>query len=96
MIKSRQKKNTGVAGLADVRVLANSIRVLFKADGDQYDLQKGENGPAASGLYNITLEKTNDKIKWVSPPGRSQPYLVRFVEFGNRKNSLPEDRKSVV
>lgn len=92
MIRSKAKKNTGVSGLADVRVLANSLRVHFKADDDEYQTSL-EGWDREAGLYNVTLEKSNDKVKWVSPPGRPQAYLVKFQEFGNRQNGIPEPKK---
>jgi len=83
MIQSKVKKNSGVSGLAEVRVLVDSLRVIFKADGDTYQVEK--NGwDRESGIFNVTLEKTNDAIKFISPPGRAEPYLVKFLEFGNR------------
>lgn len=77
------KKNTGVRGLAEVRVLQDSLRVIFKADGDTYQVNPGD-WTRPSGVYNVTLSKTNDEIKFVSPPGRDEPFLTKFLEFGNR------------
>jgi hypothetical protein len=82
-LPTKVRKNSGVSGLAEVRVLDKSLRVIFQADHDTYETHK--NGwDRESGLYNITLERTNDAIKFIAPPGRSEPYLVKFLEFGNR------------
>lgn len=82
-LPSAIKSNAGVRGLAEVRVLRDTIRVIFKADGDTYELHK-DGWERETGIYNVTLNKENDKIKYSSPPGRPEPYLVRFNEFGNR------------
>lgn len=77
------RKNTGVSGLAEVRVLEKLLRVIFLADKDTYEVNKnGWDRP--TGIYNITLSKGNDEIKFVSPPGGGDPFLVKFLEFGNR------------
>jgi hypothetical protein len=82
-IQSKTKSNNGLRGQADIRVLAEKLRVTFLNDGAIYDVQK--NGwDRESGLYNITLNRTNDEIKFISPPGRTEPYLVKFIEFANR------------
>lgn len=82
-IRSKNKTNNGMKGLAEVRVLAEKIRVIFKADGDTYDLRK-DGWDRESGVYNITLNKANDEIAFASPPGRDEPYLAKFLEFSNR------------
>ncbi len=94
MLRTKIKKNTGFGGQADVRVLKNSLQVHFQESDEtfQVSLEGWEEG-RAGGLYNIVLTKTNDKIKWIAPPGRSEPYFVRFVEFGNRPNEIPEPKK---
>lgn len=84
------KSNTGVRGLAEVRVLKDTVRVIFKADHDTYEVHK-DGWDRDSGLYNITLNRENDKIKYSSPPGRPEPYLVRFFEFGNRIGRTEDD-----
>jgi hypothetical protein len=82
-IPTKNKSSNGMKGLAEVRVLNDYLRVIFKADGDTYQVTKnGWDRP--SGIYNVTLSKANDEIKFVSPPGRSEPYLVKFLEFANR------------
>lgn len=82
-IPTKNRNNNGMKGIAEVRVLNDYLRVIFKADGDTYQVKK--NGWARpSGIYNVTLSKTNDEIKFISPPGRSEPYLVRFAGFANR------------
>lgn len=82
-IPTKNKSYSGMKGLAEVRVLDDYLRVIFKADGDTYQVTKnGWNRP--SGIYNVTLSKAQDEIKFVSPPGRPEPYLVKFLEFSNR------------
>lgn len=83
-IPGKNKSNSGMRGEAEVRVLADNLKVIFKADGDFYLVSKnGWDRP--SGLYNVTLSKANDEIKFASPPGRpDNPYIVKFVEFSNR------------
>src|SRR5690242_14329541 len=83
-IPTRNKSTNGMRGLAEVRVLNENLKVIFKEDGDTYVVTK--NGwDRESGVYNITLSKANDAIKFVSPPGRpNEPYLVKFVEYSNR------------
>ncbi len=82
-IRTKNKSNNGMKGLAEVRVLADYIRVIFKADGDTYQVRK-DGWDRESGVYNITLNKANDEIAFASPPGRSDPFLVKFLEFSNR------------
>jgi len=82
-IRTKNKANNGVRGLAEVRVLADYLRVIFKADGDTYQVKK--NGwDRESGTYNVTLSKSNDEIKFVSPPGGGEPFIAKFLEFSNR------------
>jgi hypothetical protein len=82
-IPTKNKSSNGMKGLAEVRVLNDYLRVIFKADGDTYQVTK--NGwERPSGIYNVTLSKANDEIKFLSPPGRNEPYLVKFLEFANR------------
>jgi hypothetical protein len=81
-IHSKTKSNNGLRGVAEVRVLAENLRVIFP-DGDTYTVRK--NGwDRESGHYNVTLNRTNDEIKFISPPGRQEPYLVKFLDFANR------------
>jgi hypothetical protein len=82
-IRSRTKASNGMRGLAEVRVLNDYLRVIFKADGDTYQVRK-DGWERESGVYNVTLSKANDEIRYVSPPGRGEPYLVKFLEFSNR------------
>ena len=82
-IPTKNKASNGMKGLAEVRVLNDYLRVIFKADGDTYQVNK--NGwTRPSGVYNVTLNKAQDEIKFLSPPGRNEPYLVKFLEFSNR------------
>lgn len=82
-IPTKNKSSNGMKGLAEVRVLNDYLRVIFKTDGDTYQVTK--NGwTRPSGIFNVTLSKANDEIKFMSPPGRSEPYLVKFLEFSNR------------
>ena len=82
-IRTKNKSSNGMKGLAEVRVLSDYLRVIFKADGDTYQVRKA-GWDRESGLYNVTLNKANDEIAFASPPGRSEPYLVKFLEFSNR------------
>lgn len=82
-IRTKNKTNNGMKGLAEVRVLSDYLRVIFKADGDTYQVRK-DGWERESGVYNVTLNKANDEIAFASPPGRSDPYLVKFLEFSNR------------
>ena len=86
-VPTKIKKNIGVQGVADVRVLQKALRIVF-ADGDQYEVEKGD-WDRPSGKYNVTLSTMGDKILFVSPPP-SSTCLVRFVGFGNRQNEIPE------
>ena len=82
-IPTKNKSSNGMKGVAEVRVLNDYLRVIFKADGDTYQVTK--NGwTRPSGVFNVTLSKAQDEIKFVSPPGRSEPYMVKFLEFANR------------
>ena len=83
-IPTKNRSSNGMKGLAEVRVLNDYLRVIFKADGDTYQVTKnGWDRP--SGIFNVTLSKANDEIKFLSPPGRpNDPYLVKFLEFSNR------------
>lgn len=92
MLRSKIKKNTGVAGMADVRVLKHSLQVHFLEEDDVYDVAL-EGWEREGGRYNIVLEKTNDKVKYISPPARAEPYYVKFAGFGNRQNDIPEPKK---
>lgn len=81
-IPTKNKSYTGTKGIAEVRVLTTGLRVIF-SDGDTYTVNSnGWDRP--SGVYSITLAKTNDEIKFAAPPGRPDPYLVKFVAFANR------------
>lgn len=82
-IRTKNKTNNGMKGLAEVRVLADYLRVIFKADGDTYQVRK-DGWERESGVYNVTLNKANDEIAFASPPGRNEPYLVKFLGFSNR------------
>lgn len=82
-IRTKNKQNNGMKGLAEVRVLADYLRVIFKADGDTYQVRK-DGWDRESGVYNVTLNKANDEIAFASPPGRDEPYLAKFLEFSNR------------
>jgi hypothetical protein len=87
-VPTKIKKNIGTGGVADVRVLKDSLRVIFQ-DGDQYQVEKGDWGDRPSGLYQVTLAKGNAKIQWLQPAPKST-LLVRFNEFGGRQNGVPE------
>ena len=88
-VYSKIKSNTGTRGLAEVRVLKNSLRVIFE-DGDQYEVSN-EGWEYPTGTYSITLSKGNDKVLYVNPPP-GVSLLVKFKEFGNRTNGVPEPK----
>lgn len=92
MIRHTTRKNTGPAGIADVRVLKTALRVHFKEDGQLYEVALDGWDGRQDGLYSITLDKGGNKVAYVSPPGRPEPYLVRFKEFGNRASGAPETK----
>lgn len=87
-MRTKVKKSVGTSGVADVRVLKDGLRVIFK-DGDIYQVEKGNWGDRPSGVYSVTLSQTNDKILWVSPPPGITT-LVAFGGFGHRQNDIPE------
>lgn len=86
-VQSKVKKNVGVQGVADVRILKDALRINF-ADGDSYQIEKGD-WKYPAGKYNITLTSQGDKVLFVSPPPLTT-HLVRFEHFGNRgQNDIP-------
>lgn len=84
----RERKSFGPTGLADVRVTAKGVKVVF-ADGNVYDMP-----PAAtdrpSGKYIVGLSQDLTKIMRLSPPAGT--YIVRFKQFGNRMNGIPDKK----
>lgn len=82
-IPTRNRSNNGKSGQAEVRVLNESLKVIFADDGDTYQVNKGD-WTRPSGIYKVTLNKANDEIRFVSPPGRDDVYLVKFQEYANR------------
>lgn len=90
-MKTKIKKNIGVSGVAQVKILKDAVRVIYP-DGDQYDVPKN-NLPdgLASGNYSVTMSATGDKIVFLAPPPLTTN-LVRFKEFSNRDNGVPEPK----
>jgi len=88
-INTKIKKNTGAAGLADVRVLNNgSLRVVF-ANNEVYEVE-GEGWSYPTGKYAVTLDALGTKVLFVGPPPLTT-HLVRFKQFSNRgRNDIPE------
>ena len=58
-IRGKNKANNGVKGLAEVRVLADNLRVIFKADGDNYTVRK-DGWDRESGIYNVTTSNNKN------------------------------------
>lgn len=94
MIQSKAKKNTGESGLANVQERGNGLSVTFLGNKETYSVSN-EFGDGVwergSGNFHITLDKQNDKIKFVGPAPRPDAYLVKFQQFANRGQSgIPE------
>jgi len=86
-----QKKQFGPQGMADVKVNAKTVRVMFKDTGDVYEIEldKWPKG-RPSGEYRLTMSKPGDKVIGLNPvPGT---YLVTFKEFGNRTDGIPQPK----
>lgn len=85
-----QKKQYGPSGIADVKVLAKNVRIAYK-DGDVYEIPlEAWDKKRVSGEYRVSLNKTGDKVVGINPlPGT---YLVRFKEFSNRTDGIPESK----
>jgi hypothetical protein len=84
------KKSFGPQGNAKVTIGNRVVRMQI--DGEVYELPldtwpKGRPG----GEYNVTLGKNLDKIISLRPPAPGT-HIVKFVEFGNRTNEIPEPK----
>lgn len=88
MPQFRVKKSFGPSGLADVRVTAKGVRVVF-AEGDTYELPAGAT-ERASGKYVVSLSQDLTKILGMRPPKGT--YIAHFKEFGNRANGIPDKK----
>jgi hypothetical protein len=89
-MRTQVKKNIGATGLANVRVLNDSLRVVFP-DGDTYQTSK-EGWTHPNGEYNVTLDPLGSRVLFVSPPPLTT-HLVRFRGFGNRgQSNIPEPK----
>lgn len=85
------KKSIGPQGLADVKVLSKNVRVMFKDTGDVYEIALDNwDKKRASGEYLVTLNKTTDKVIGIRPPAGT--YIVRFHQFGNRVDTIPQPK----
>lgn len=82
------KQKRGPAGSANIRVLRNSLVIVFE-NGDSYEVPKEGWEDLKSGKYSLGMTPLRDKLGWVSPPPLTT-HLVRFKEFGNRVNEVPE------
>lgn len=84
----KERKSFGPSGLADLRVSAKGVRVVFN-DGNLYDLPAGATD-RPSGKYVIGLSQDLTKILRVSPVAGT--YIVHFKQFGNRINGIPDKK----
>src|SRR5688572_3236348 len=89
-VPTKIKKNIGVSGPANVKVLRDSVRVTY-ADGGIYEVEKEGFGDRPSGNYNVTLTQDGSKILFLQPPGGITA-LVKFDGFGNRKYATEEKK----
>jgi hypothetical protein len=90
MVQFKQKKSFGPQGNAKVTLGKNVVRINL--DGELFELPLSawdEKRPA--GDYNLTLGRNLDKIVQLRPPSPST-HIVRFKEFGNRTNEIPEPK----
>jgi hypothetical protein len=88
-LRFNQKKSFGPSGMADVKVLAKNVRITF-ADGDVYDLPLDVWGKKPSGKYRVALSKAGDKVVGINPT--TGTYIVKFKEFGNRLDGIPNSK----
>lgn len=90
-MKIQERKNIGESGYADVRVLKNSIRLVFDESGEGYELELDQwEDKRPGGKYNVTLNGQGTKIIGVRPIAGA--YVVQFSGFGNRVNEVPEPK----
>lgn len=90
-LQINQKKSIGPQGNADVKVLAKNVRIMFKDTGDAYEIvTENWDKKRTSGEYLITLNKTTDKVIGVRPVAGT--YIVRFKQFGNRVDTIPQPK----
>jgi len=82
------KSSFGPNGLAEVRVLANKIKVIFE-DGDIYELPlEAWDTARKPGNYYIGLNKDRTDIAFLNPPpGRT--WTTRFREFKREGAEIP-------
>ncbi len=81
MADLKVKSNVGPSGLANVKLLKNSVKIVFE-DGDVFDIAPEEWRMEKGGKFIVTLNKDMTKIIAVRPPKGS--YRMKFKEFGNR------------
>lgn len=81
----RERKNTGPSGLAEVRVLAKSVRITMVEDGEEYDLPlDGIDKGRKSGRYNVSISADKSRA-YLRPVGGN--YIMSFERLGNRKGA---------
>lgn len=89
-IEMQEQKSFGPSGIAEVRVLANKVKIIFQADGDIYEIGLDgwpEGRPA--GNYFIGLNKERTKASIIRPMAGT--YFLKFKEFKRQGQSeLPE------
>jgi hypothetical protein len=90
MVQVKQRKSIGTSGVADVKLLAKTVRISF-ADGDTYELDSSTwDKKRTSGEYRVTMSKQGDKVIGLGAvPGT---YIVRFKEFANRIDGIPQTK----
>lgn len=85
-----QKKSFGPQGNAKVTIGNRVVRIAL--NGEVYELPLDawdKNLPA--GEYSLTLSKGLDKVMGVRPPYPGT-HIVKFAEFANRLNEIPEPK----
>jgi hypothetical protein len=90
MVQIMQKKSFGPQGNAKVTMGTKVVRVQL--DGEVYELPlEAWDKKYPNGEYNVLLGKNLDKIISVKPPFPGT-HIVKFVEFSNRNNEVPEPK----
>lgn len=86
----QEVKNFGPSGLAEVRVLANKVKIIFQEDGDLYELPlEGWPEGLDGGNYFVLLNKDRTEAVSVKPP--KGQYIAKFTKFKRPQGSeIPE------
>lgn len=90
MVAIVQKKTFGPQGDAKVTLGNKIVRIQMNGEVYELPLEAWEKG-RAPGEYNILLSKNLDKIIGLRPPNGGT-HIVKFVEFANRNNEIPEPK----